>query len=284
MSVIFATAGKPDSFGKRKFPKELPAYLAEFGLCGFEIEFGRGVRIAPSTVDFFASCSVVRFSVHAPYFISLSSTDADVRSRSIVYIVESAVIAAAVGAERVVVHAGSCAKISREQALELALDTLKCARRELDRLGLERVLICPETMGKVNQLGTLEEVIELCKFDERMLPCVDFGHLNARTHGGIVSREDYAAAFDKVESALGRRRLNALHIHFSKIEFTAGGEKRHLTFEEGDALGFGPQYKPMLDEIAERKISPFIVCESDGTQAEDCGEMAKYYNSICSGG
>jgi deoxyribonuclease-4 len=203
------------------------------------------------------------------------------------YIFESAVAADSIGAQRIVVHAGSCAKISREQAFEYALETLKLARKTLDQSGLEHIIICPETMGKINQLGTLEEVLELCAFDERMMPCVDFGHLNSRTHGGIKSREDYAAILDKVADKLGAERLNSLHIHFSKQEYslgkpgkTGGGEKKHLTFADESADKFGPGFEPLFDEIAARKMSPFIVCESDGTQAEDCAAMKRYYEGI----
>lgn len=94
---------------------------------------------------------------------------------------QSAVAADAMGADRIVVHSGSCSKMTRRQALELAQDTLRRAVEVLDQNGLGHVHICPETMGKINQLGDLDEVMELCQVDERFLPCIDFGHLNART-------------------------------------------------------------------------------------------------------
>ena len=132
-------------------------------------------------------------------------------------------------------------------------------------------------MGQINQLGTLEEVLELCGVDERFLPTVDFGHLNARTLGGIKERADYAKILDLIENALGRERLSKMHIHFSKIEYTAGGEKKHLTFADEH---FGPDYKPLLEEIKQRGLSPSIICESDGTQAEDAAEMKRFYDSL----
>jgi len=132
-------------------------------------------------------------------------------------------------------------------------------------------------MGKVNQLGTLEEVLELCGVDERFLPTVDFGHLYARTHGGITCREDYAKMLDLIADKLGTERLNSMHIHFSRIEFTAGGEKRHLTFEDTQ---FGPEYQPLMQEIKQRGMTPSIICESAGTQAEDAAEMKRYYESL----
>ena len=132
-------------------------------------------------------------------------------------------------------------------------------------------------MGKVNQLGTLEEVLELCGVDERFLPTVDFGHLYARTHGGITCREDYAHMLDLIGDKLGRERLDNMHIHFSRIEYTAGGEKRHLTFADTQ---FGPEYQPLMQEIHDRNMQPSIICESAGTQAEDAAEMKRYFESL----
>lgn len=278
--ISFGPGGNSISWGKRKFPEDLPAYLGELGLDGYEIECGRGVRISEGTVKKLpeiARESGIYVTLHAPYFISLSSTEEEKRLNSVNYILESAKAAKSVGAQKIVVHSGSCSKMTRAEAVYLAKQTLKKAQETLDENGLSDIIICPETMGKINQLGTLEEVLELCGVDERFLPTVDFGHLNARTLGGIKERADYAKILDLIENALGRERLSKMHIHFSKIEYTAGGEKKHLTFADEH---FGPDYKPLLEEIKQRGLSPSIICESDGTQAEDAAEMKRFYDSL----
>ncbi|MCI7692361.1 MAG: TIM barrel protein [Oscillospiraceae bacterium] len=278
--ITFGPGGNSISWGKRKFPEDLPAYLGELGLDGYEIECGRGVRISESTVrklPEIARESGIYVTLHAPYFISLSSVEEEKRLNSVNYILESAKAAKSVGAQKIVVHSGSCSKMTRAEAVYLAKQTLKKAQETLDENGLSDIIICPETMGKINQLGTLEEVLELCGVDERFLPTVDFGHLNARTLGGIKERADYAKMLDLIENALGRERLSKMHIHFSKIEYTAGGEKKHLTFADEH---FGPDYKPLLEEIKQRGLSPSIICESDGTQAEDAAEMKRFYDSL----
>ncbi len=280
MGITFGPGGNSLSWGKRKFPEELPAYLKELGLNGYEIECGRGVRLSektPALLPKLAEENGIYVTLHAPYFISLSSVEEETRLKSVDYILQSANAAKSVGAEKIVVHSGSCSKISREEATALAKDTLKRAQETLDDAGLSGIIICPETMGKINQLGTLDEVLELCRVDERFLPTVDFGHLNARTLGAINSREDYAEMLDSIEDKLGHDRLSRMHIHFSKIEYTKGGEKRHLTF--GDEV-FGPRFEPLLEEIYSRGLSPSIICESDGTQAEDAAEMMKYYKGL----
>lgn len=275
--ITFGPGGNSESFGKRKFPEQLPEYLDLMGLNGYEIECGRGVRIAEKTYNLLpdiAKQNGIYITLHTPYFISLSSENEETRLKSVTYIEESAQAAHKLGAKKIVVHSGSCAKMAREAALELAKDTLVKAQARLDEIGLSDIIICPETMGKINQLGTLSEVIELCKTDERFLPCVDFGHLNARTLGGIKTIDDYAAILDEIENKLGYERLKNFHVHFSKIQYTAGGEKCHLTFSDNE---YGPDYEPLMELFAKRGLEPSVICESAGTQAEDASEMKKAY-------
>lgn len=280
MAISFGPGGNSLSFGKRKFPEELPEYLAGLGLNGYEIECGRGVRIAAKTTELLPKLAKehgITVSLHTPYFISLSSENEETRLKSLDYIEQSAAAAHALGAKKIVIHSGSCAKMTREQALELAADTLKKAQKLLDEKGYSDIIICPETMGKINQLGTLSEVLELCRVDKRFLPCVDFGHLNARTLGGIKTKEDYGAMLDEIEKALGYERLKSFHVHFSKIMYTKGGEKEHLTFEDTE---YGPRFEPLMELFKERGLEPSVICESAGTQAEDAAQMKKYYDSF----
>lgn len=273
--ITFGPGGNSESFGKRKFPEQLPEYLASMGLNGYEIECGRGVRIAEKTYNLLpqiAKENNIYVTLHTPYFISLSSENEETRLKSVNYIEESAVAAHKLGVRKIVVHSGSCAKMPRETALRLAKDTLKKAQARLDELGLSEIIICPETMGKINQLGTLSEVMELCGVDERFLPCVDFGHLNARTLGGIKGSDDYSAILDEIENKLGFERLKNFHVHFSKIQYTAGGEKCHLTFADSE---YGPDFEPLMELFAKRGLEPSVICESAGTQAEDAAMMKK---------
>lgn len=282
MSAKFGPAGNSDSFFKMGYKGSLhiPEYVERMGLDAFEYQCGRGVNIGEDKareLGALAAQKGITLSLHAPYYISMSSVEEEKRLNSINYIMDSARAVDFMGGNRIVVHTGSCSKISRETALDLAIDTMKKAILALDEAGLGHIHICPETMGKVNQLGTLDEVLALCKLDERLIPCIDFGHLNAREMGYFKSKEDYKAVFDKIENALGYDRLCSFHSHFSKIEYTTGGEKKHLTFED---TVYGPDFEPVLDLVVQRNCSPTFICESDGTQAEDVRQMKDYYYSI----
>ena len=130
--------------------------------------------------------------------------------------------------------------------------------------------------SKLGQLGTLDEVLALCGVDKRITPCIDFGHLNARTLGGIQTKADYAAILDRMAEVLGDDRARQFHVHFSRIEYSAGGEKRHWTFADTQ---FGPEPQPLMELLAERQLTPVVICESAGTQAED-GDKLKYEHYV----
>lgn len=281
--IRFGPAGNAESFATMgyKSTPQIPEYLEKMGLSAYEYQCGRGVRInQESVLKLKSGCEKrdIRLSLHSPYYISLSGTEEEKRLGSIKYILESAEAADLMGAQRVVVHSGSCAKISREEALSLAKDTLKQALTALDEAHLGHIILCPEVMGKFNQLGTLEEVLELCRIDERLLPCVDFGHLNARTLGSLKTTADYEAALLMIKDRIGEDRMKRFHIHFSHIEYTEnGGEKRHLTFEDNI---YGPWFEPLAEALLHYNSEPFIICESAGTQAEDAAAMRDIYCRI----
>ncbi|MEG0692272.1 MAG: TIM barrel protein [Oscillospiraceae bacterium] len=282
MNAKFGPAGNSESFTALGYKKstDIPTYIKKFDLDAYEYQCGHGLRVNEKTMRDFGALAKeanIALSLHAPYYISLSSVEEEKRLNSINYILESAKVADFCGATKIIVHSGSCGKLSRETALEYAKETLKNAQVALDENNLSHIHICPETMGKVNQLGDLYEVMELCKVEERFIPCIDFGHLNARTFGGIKSQTDYENILNTIENALGLDRLKIFHSHFSKIEYTdKGGEKRHLTFKDEV---YGPLFEPLAELIAKKSLTPTFICESAGTQAEDAAQMKKLYHS-----
>lgn len=282
MSAKFGPAGTPLSFSEMGYKNSLqvPEYVVRMGLDCFEYQCGRGVNIGNDKavkLGEIAKEHNITLSLHAPYYISMSSVEEQKRLNSVNYILDSARVVNAMGGDRIVVHTGSCGKISREEALSLAKDTMKLSIAALDSEGLSHIHICPETMGKVNQLGTLYEVIELCKLDERLIPCIDFGHLNARDLGALKTFADFEEIFKTIKNELGEDRLRSFHSHFSKIEYTTGGEKRHLTFEDNV---YGPNFEPVMELCVKYDCSPVFICESAGTQAEDAKQMKDYYKGL----
>jgi deoxyribonuclease-4 len=280
MSAYFGPGGNSEAFklAGRKSTLQAPGWLEEIGLDAYEYEAGNGLAASPemlAAVGIKAKEHNIKMSFHTPYFISLSGVIPEKRLKSIEYIRQSLEAARLLGAATIVVHTGSAAKISRDEAMRLAADTLVRTLAEVDTYGIKIGL---ETMGKKNQLGTLEEVLELCRIDSAFVPVVDFGHLNARDCGGVFkTADDYMRIFDKIASSCGASVAENLHCHFSKIEWTDAGEKRHLTF--ADEL-YGPDFEPLVEAIVKGGLSPTIISESAGTQSDDALLMKKYYMEL----
>ena len=277
--ALFGPAGNSISFAEMGYRGSLdtPVYLEKMGLDWFEYQCGRGVNIGIEKCRAFGEAMRAAgkgVSLHAPYYISLASKEEVKRENSVDYILKSAEAVNAMGGDRIVVHPGGLGGLDREGATALACETLKNAQDALDQRGLSNVRICPETMGKINQLGNLDEVLIMCGVDERFIPCIDFGHLNARTRGGLETYEDFEAVLNSIENALGADRLKVYHSHFSKIQYTDGGEKCHLTFEDEQ---YGPDFDFLAELIYKKGLTPITVCESAGTQAEDALVMKKMY-------
>ena len=268
-TAVFGPGGNSESFyaAGYKSTAEAPQFLAGMGLGAYEFEAGNGLRageVALRKIGEAAKAHGIEMSLHTPYFISLSGVETEKRLKSINYIRDSIAAAELLGADTIVIHSGSAAKITREEAMSLAKDTLL---KTLEAVGDTPVHLGLETMGKINQLGTLDEVIELCLLDPHLYPVVDFGHMNARERGGLfATADDYRRIFHAVAERLGDEKARYMHCHFSKIEYTGAGEKKHLTF--ADEV-FGPVFEPLAEAIVREGVAPRIICESAGTQAED---------------
>lgn len=280
MSAKFGPAGNAESF-PYKSSVDAPRWLGELGLDCYEYQCGKGVRVKEDTAVALgrkAQEHGISLSLHAPYFINLANPDPESQEKTIGYITSSCLVADQMGATRVVIHSGALMKRTREEAMNIALPFLKEIVAVCQDQGFGHITLCPETMGKINQLGDLDEVLRLCQVHESLIPCVDFGHLYARSLGKDEGAEAVERMLSRMESELGTDRASRFHSHFSHIEFTPnGGEKCHRTFD--DDGGYGPDWEPLAQAVAERGWSPTFICESAGTQAEDALTMKRIYQS-----
>lgn len=275
----FGPAGNSESFAAEghKKSEDAPAWLAARGLTAFEYQCGRGVHVGAETaqkIGAAAAANGIQMSVHAPYFINLSSEEHERVEKNIAYVLDTARAAAALGAQRMVVHCGGQGKLTRERAMRNTHENVRRILCALDEAHLTGCTVCLETMGKKSVLGSAEEVCELVAADDRLLPCIDFGHLNCRTGGGMRTRVDVQRLFDRMENTIGIERTRVFHAHFSHIEYNDKGEVRHLTFAD---TVYGPDFLPVAQETAARGYAPTFICESAGTQAEDAAFMMELY-------
>lgn len=274
--IIFGPSGSSEEVVAAKMTrKQQYEYLSELGLTAYEHPFTFGVNISANTqkdlVEQFIN-NGIKLSIHAPYYINFASQEPEKVKNTYKYLLDSVEKAREIGADRVIFHPGSLTNLTREQAVENCINNLKEFIKILDAKGVNDCYICPETMGKHGQIGTWQEVARMCELDERIIPCIDFGHINAFTLGSLDSEEKYDEIFDCFINKLGKREI---HIHFSRIEFTSKGEKRHLTLEEDSE--FGPDFKQMINSAQKFDANIRIISESNGTQTLDSNKMKEYY-------
>ena len=281
--IRFGPSGNCDLFYDQGFKSSLdaPAWIKNRGLSAYEYSFSRGFTMSEfvaQTLGEKCKENDVVLSLHAPYYINLANPNDEMVEKSFNYVLTSLKFLKLMGGKRVVFHPGTCGTLSREQAVAIMNKNMKELVRRIDEMHFDfDFYLCPETMGKSQQLGTYEEVAELCTLAPYLTPTLDFGHINALTHGSLKTEADYKKIFDYLIDKLGFEKVKNIHIHFSKIMFGEKGEIKHLTFEDTQ---FGPEFAPLAKVICELKLEPVIVCESRGTQAEDANEMQQIFENI----
>ena len=277
--IKFGPSGNCEDFYAAGFShtEQSAAFVKGNGLDCFEYSFGRGVRMTDEkarSIGAAFSAAGVEISVHAPYFINFANPDPEMAEKSFGYVLDSARMAKLMGGKRVVFHPAAQGKATREDAVKLTEERLHILRDLLYENGFGDMIICPETMGKLAQVGTLEEVVRFCKIDPIYTPCVDFGHINAREQGSLKTVSDYQSRLQYMIDELGFDRVKHFHVHFSKIMYSAKGEVKHLTYEDDT---YGPCFEPFAEALKELSLEPYIVSESSGKQTFEAGLMKKVY-------
>ena len=279
--IKFGPSGNSLSFYEEgnKRSEQAPEWISGKGLSLYEYSFGRGVNVSDEKCVLIGENAArfgVEVSVHAPYYINLANTDDAMIEKSFGYLLKSAEKVRLMGGNRIIFHPAALGRLTREDAVKLTKERLALLAERIKESGFSDLFFCIETMGKINQIGTLEEVAEFCTIADCFIPTIDFGHLNARTLGGMNSYEEYLSALELLRGVTGEEKTKKMHVHFSKVEYGKGGEIRHLTFADEK---FGPDFAPLAPVLLEYAPDARVICESDGTQAEDAVTMMK----ICLG-
>lgn len=261
----FGPAGVPFTFRlMRASMEDVPSLLREEGLDALEYEaiyWGGKPQIKREDAEKLglrAGENDVWLSLHGSYFINLCGEKKIVEA-SKKRLIACATAAEWMGAHVVVFHAGFYGKKPHELVLGNCLEALRDVAQSLKRLGIKNVRIGPETMGKPSQLGSLDEVLRICQEVEQTQLVIDWSHLHARDMGRFRTVEDFRRVVETVENRLGIEAARDMHCHFTKIEFTDKGERRHHTLEEER---YGPSFDMLAEVIAEFKLRPVMISES----------------------
>jgi len=181
------------------------------------------------------------------------------------------------GAYIVVFHPGWYGDSDKKEAVERVVRNLREIAEHREQYGFRNVLLGVETTGRTKEVGSLDEVIEICSRLECVRPVIDFAHLYARSMGRfIVSKDDVLRVIDALEKP-GREYVTPVHIHFSKVEFGRGGEIRHRALSDEN---YGPEFRYVCEALCEVGIDAIIISESPLLEL-DALKMKQICAEIC---
>ena len=281
---LFGPSGNDILFWQQGYKSSVqaPAWLKKFGLDAFEISFGRGLRMSDKTAAEIGAQGQehgVEISAHAPYFINLCNTDAAALVKSYGYIRRSLELLRLLGGRHLVVHIGSQGEHSREEAIELCKKNLKWVIKKLneeDGFYEYDYRICIETMGRFRAIGDYVEICDICKIDRRVIPTLDFGHINCLLKGEL-SRDagKIPEIMDYCTTQIGAEKMQNIHIHFSAVRFGERGELSHTILDDAK---FAIPFEPLANYIKQKNLAPTIICESTDIMAQDAVRLKKEFS------
>jgi len=259
----FGPAGKPYDMKSGDYVRAIEI-ISEIGLDAIEYEAVRGIAIKRENAEAIkrkAQEKNVVVSMHAPYFLNFASPKDDTVQKSVERLIKAAEAAGWMNAYVVVFHPGYYkGHDSREDALQRTITSLLRVADYIKQSSIGGVFLSPETTGKDSQVGSLDEVIAICREVSPCKPTIDWAHLYARSEGSfITSVDDVIGVIERLEAELGREAVNPLHTHFSKIEYGRGGEREHHTLAETE---YGPEWSIVCKGLKEVGVNAIVISES----------------------
>lgn len=265
----FGPAGYPPG---NKGPGDALNIVKSLGLDALEMEFVRGVRISEDrarAIGKMAENRDIRLSAHAPYFVSFNSDKEETRAKSVDYVVDTARAAHFLGAYIIVIHAASYGK-TPDQATQNVIDGINICKERLDDEGIRDVILGIETMGKLGQWGTLDEIEKVMDSVDGTAPVLDVAHTHARYGGSLKTVQDNRDLLDKFLPLAG----DIPHFHISCIKYGEKGEISHLPLEAAD-----PDMSLFAEAVEDCGKDCTFICESP-LQEKDAVVFKRMFKSL----
>lgn len=271
----FLTAGMPLRTGRDGYEKAF-SILEEMHLDGLEMEFVHGVRMNPETRNLVKKISGEKnliLTAHAPFYVNFNSKESEKVEASVQRILETIKVAQDTDAYSITFHAAFYLGMDKEVVYENVKRQIQLIEDTSKREGFE-IWIRPETTGKGTQWGDIDEIINLSKEFEYVLPCVDFSHLHARSGGNKNTYDEFMTTLEKIANGIGEFAINNFHAHIAGIAYSDKGEKHHLNLEESDM-----NYKDLLKAMKNFGVKGAVTCESPNIE-DDAKLLKEYYLSL----
>ena len=249
----------------RDSPEAAVAALLAGGYSACEIDFeGRFWMDYPFAETFGALCREhdIALSVHAPIAGFMGHAERGKKLNMAIGMLDhSAGIAVAAGAELVVFHPGFLLGRTREDAIDAVCDQLDELRVRLEGKG-RAVPFGIEVMGRVRDLGSLDDVVEIASRVHWVRPVLDFAHLHATSDGAFTTTELFADVLKAAD--LVQEPGTPFHVHFSDIQFANRNETKHLPYGEGTLRA-----EPLRDALATFDRPATVISESPDTDSTE---------------
>ncbi|MHA1506414.1 MAG: TIM barrel protein [Candidatus Asgardarchaeia archaeon] len=275
--LLFGPAGIPHEAKRRGCKSSLESIkvVKEIGLDVMEMEFVRGIwmneELARKVNSESKELDLVLTS-HAPYYVNFASEDDKKVNDSVKRVLDTAYITYVAGGFSTTFHAAYY-RGEPSDTYDIVKEKLNYIIEELESKGV-KIWIRPETTGKITQFGSIEELINLSKEFDLVLPCVDFAHIHARTKGSFNSYDEVCEILEKMESELGSESLKNFHAHISGIDYGEKGEIRHLNLRDSDL-----NYEAIIRALKEFDVEGVVISESPNKE-EDALLLKEVYESL----
>ena len=279
----FGTAGFPPNFfldkkngGSNR--DKIFSWLKSKNLDALELQCTYGIRMSEEQAIRYrklAEENNIYLSMHAPYYVCLASQRDEVKERSKQEIIKAFKLAEILGVTRIIFHPGGGygkSENARGNGIKSIINALNSIKSEINT---SKIRVYPEIGGKVNTLGSLDEIIEICKKVSYARPCIDIAHLHAREIGSLTSEDSIIKVLKKIEKELGREILEETHFHMYPVDYTDKGEKVHKMFTED----YHPRAENFISAIKKMNLNPVVICEAHNTQDEGAMLMKGLYNN-----
>lgn len=271
----FAVAGVPHSTPGKGGTVEGLHHAHSLGITAMELEWVQRVPKNPERIEEIrvtAEELQMYLTIHAPYFVNLNAQEDEKLEASKVRVLDAMEMGQLAGAHSVCVHPAFYLKMDEQEVYDNVYRATEDIMKRANKMGLS-INLAFETMGKPTQFGTLEEVLRLSK-EFGIYPTVDSAHMHARSNGEWNTTDEWNAMLDMYEEYLGKESLQTMHMHYSGIEYTEKGERKHLPLKDSDA-----RWKDFMAVLKERGIGGSLVCESP-IQEDDTLLLKKYFDTL----
>ena len=292
--IRIGVGGYPPAYNKTSFRNnrmKIFEWLRSLDLNAFEAEMTYGPRTPIQNCQMMRNLSRefdIKISIHAAYYIVLTSSDKDKVARSIDMLKRTFELADIMGADVVVLHPGSLYKKTSGEVTEILRSNISDFFNQIGKTDIGLFL---ETAGKKAQFGSVEEILSIANFIEGVHPCIDFGHVHARLGGGLRDDE----AIDDVFSVLAENRVfdegSRIHFHYTPIHYGLRGEIQHrkiddiysqpdaITSSDVEQTGqlYFPRYNRIIENLARLSIPVTMISETHNSQEKGAMAMREYY-------